>query len=76
MDLKDIANNKKLLEVGRAAIEDKLIEFRDSRISQIRGNGLVIREYNGEPSSVIRFGPETALYIGLKAIAEHLEGSA
>lgn len=67
------ANDKELLEVGRKAIEERLIEFRDSRFSELmRGNGLVIREKDGKDSSIIRFGPETALYIGLKAMAEHL----
>lgn len=57
------------LEVGRKAIEDALIEYRDSRISEpFRGNGLVIREKDGTESSVIRFGPETALRIGIRAM--------
>lgn len=73
MNLKAIAENKELLEVGRAAIEKVLIEWRESRLSEFnRGNGLVIREKDGSHSSIIRFGPETALSIGLKAIAEKL----
>lgn len=72
--LNEIADNEELLEVGRKAIEDTLIEWRDNRLSEfMRGNGLVIREKDGSESSIIRFGPETALSIGLKAIAKHLE---
>lgn len=72
--LKQIAENDELLEVGRKAIEDQLIEWRDMRLSQMgRGNGLVIREKDGGDSHIIRFGPEIALRTGLKAIAEHLE---
>jgi Lar family restriction alleviation protein len=57
------------LEIGRKAIEDTLIEWRDERLSEpMRGNGLVIREKDGTKSDVIRFGPETALRIGLKAM--------
>ncbi len=57
------------LEVGRKAVEDTLIEWRDSRLSEpLRGNGLVVREKGGTDSSIIRFGPETALRIGNKAI--------
>lgn len=71
-ELERIASDGKLLEVGRKAIEKTLLSFRDSRISQIRGNGLVIREKDGADSSVIRLGPEDALRIGLKAIAKEL----
>lgn len=71
--IKEIANDKGLLEIGRAAVEKVLIEWRDSRLSEpFRGNGLVIREQDGRESATIRFGPETCLMIGLKAIAEHL----
>ncbi len=69
-----VAEDKKLLEIGRKAVEDALIDFRESRISQmLRGNGLVIREKDGTDSSMIRLGPEDGLRIGLKAIAAHLE---
>lgn len=70
VSLSDVAADEELLEVGRRAIEVSLVQFRDGRISELgRGNGLVIREANGLDSSVIRFGPETALRIGLKAMA-------
>jgi len=69
--LEKIALDDELLEIGRKAIEDQLIEWRDSRLSEFnRGNGLVIRERDGSDSSVIRFGPETALRLGLLAIAK------
>lgn len=72
--LKAIAEDETLLEIGRKAIEDTLIEWRDGRMSELgRRNGLVIREKDGSESAVIRFGPETALRIGMKAIAKHLE---
>lgn len=74
MNLSKIYEDTALLEVGRKAIEQTLIEWRDSRLSEfMRGNGLVIREKDGTDSSVIRFGPETALRIGLMAIEEHLK---
>ncbi len=60
-----------LLEIGRKAIEDVLIEWRDDRLSMLgRANGLVIKEKDGGDSSIIRFGPEMALKIGLKAMAQ------
>ena len=71
------ADDDSLLEVARSAIEDRLIEFRESRLSQpLRGNGCVVREKNGEASDIIRFGPEIAVQIGLRAIAVELERRA
>lgn len=58
-------------ERGRLAVEDVLIEFRDMRLSvPLRNNGLVCKERNGDPSSVIRLPIEEALRIGMKAIME------
>lgn len=56
------------LEVARLAIEDTLVDFRDSRIFVSRNNGLVIKERDGKDSSIIRLGSEDALRIGIKAI--------
>jgi hypothetical protein len=73
VNLLKIAEDQELLEIGRKAIEDALIEFRDDRLSTpMRGNGLVIREKDGKDSSIIRMGPEMALSIGLKAIHQKL----
>jgi len=72
--LKEISENAELLEIGRKAIEDTLLSFRNGRISLLgRGNGLVIREKSGDASEVIRMGPEDALRVGMKAIDEHLQ---
>ena len=74
MDLIDLADNLQLLEVGRKAVEDTLVVFRNSRISQLnRNNGLVIKEYNGDDSSIIRLGTEGALRIALIAIDRYLK---
>ena len=73
-ELRNIADNNELLEIARKAIEDVLVEHRDSRLAVFgRANGLVIREVNGKDSDVIRFGSETAVSIGLKAIANRLD---
>jgi hypothetical protein len=71
-ELRELADNGKLLEIGRKAIEDELIEWRDSRRATLRNNGFTVREMNGEASSIIRFGPEVGLRIALRAIAEHI----
>lgn len=68
-----VAESTELLDIARRAIEDALLELRNSRISVVRNNGLVIREIDGTPSNVIRMGPEIAMRIGLKAIADYLE---
>ena len=68
-EVADALLSNEYLEIGRKAIEDVLVEWRDRRLSECtRGNGLVIREKGGGDSSIIRFGPETALRIGLKAM--------
>jgi len=72
-DLKEVAEDKELLEVGRLAVEDVLIEYRDGRISVFRNNGLVVKERDGEASSVIRLGTEDALRIALLAMVKHLD---
>lgn len=69
--LDEIIESPELLEIARQAIENTLIDFRDSRIFVLRNNGLVCKEKDGTDSSVIRLGPEHAVKIGLKAIKEH-----
>jgi hypothetical protein len=71
-ELSLLADSVELMEIGRQAIENELVEWRDSRMFQPRNNGFVIRESNGEASSCIRFGPEVGVRIALKAIAAHL----
>ena len=75
-ELRKLAGDQKLMwEVPRKAIEDALIEWRDSRLSLLgRNNGLVVKEADGTESSVIRLGPEDAVVIGLRSLAAHLEG--
>lgn len=69
MKIDELLKNEAMLEIGRKAVEDTLIEFRDSRISVfMRGNGLVIREKDGTESSCIRLGIDDALRIALKAV--------
>jgi hypothetical protein len=74
--LRGVADDDHLMEVARQAVENTLVEWRDDRISELRrNNGLVIKERDGTASDVIRFGPETAMRIGLTAIAEFLARS-
>ena len=69
MTLEELLEREDLIEVGRKAVEETLIYFRDNRVSLMgKGNGLVCREKDGEVSSIIRLGTEDALRIALKAI--------
>lgn len=71
--LRYVAADACLLEIGRKAVEDLLVELRDDRVAQLRNNGLVIKEADGKSSDTIRLGPEDALRTGLLAIAAALE---
>lgn len=74
MKLEELAENDELLEIGRKAVEDVLVDMRDSRLSIMgRNNGLIIRERDGSDSHIIRLGTEQALSIALKAIAAELD---
>lgn len=73
--LREVSDDRELLEVARMAIEDTLIGLRDGGIGMVRNNGLVVKWADGSPSDIIRLGPEGALRIGLDAIARHLEMS-
>ena len=74
--LRAMADDSELLwNVARKAIEDELVEWRDSRMFVLRNNGFVISEKDGSPSQIIRFGPETGVRIALLALARHVEES-
>jgi hypothetical protein len=74
--LQSISENDQLLETARRAIENVLIEWRDSRLSVLgRRNGLVVYEKDGRESPTIRMGSETAVRIGLRAIADRLRAT-
>lgn len=71
MTSQDIGINEDALTAAHLAVEDVLIDMRDSRISTMGcGNGFVIREKNGEASSIIRLGTREGLRIAIKAYLE------
>ncbi|MBF6213741.1 hypothetical protein IU487_22245 [Nocardia puris] len=73
--LRGIAADRELLRIAHCKIQDALIEFRDRRISLPgRGNGLVVREANGEESSMIRMSVQDAVRLAINAIADELAG--
>ena len=69
-----ILENPELLETARKGIEDQLIDLRDSRIGILNaGNGLVVREKDGESSSIIRMPTLTAIECAFRIILEKLQ---
>ncbi len=67
-----VIDSEELLEIARQAIENELVERRDSCISILRRNGCSIRNKDGSASSIIRMSHEEAMTVGLKAIIQHL----
>lgn len=74
--LRRLAGDAELMEVGRKAVENELVEWRDNTRFMPRNNGLTIRNRDGSESGIVRFGPEVGVAIALRAIAEHLETKA
>lgn len=60
------------IETARRRLEDVLIELRDMRVSidpgPRYGHGLVVKESDGKPSSMIRLATGEAIAMALKAI--------
>jgi hypothetical protein len=72
--LRRIANDAELLTAAHLAVEDALVEFRDSRLSVIGpANGFVIKERDGTPSPIMRLGTRGGIRIALLGIADALE---
>lgn len=66
--------NEDALTVAHQAVEDVLIHFRDERISVLgHGNGFVVLERDGKPSSMIRLGTRDGLKIAIRAYLEAVE---
>lgn len=60
--------NQEALTAAHLAVEDMLVEMRDARIGVLgRGNGFIINEYDGSPSSIMRLGTREGLRIGIEA---------
>jgi hypothetical protein len=66
-DRRAVQLDDRALSVARRVVEDTLVDFRDRRISVDAGNGLVIREADGEWSSMTRLSTVDGLRIGIAA---------
>jgi hypothetical protein len=60
------------LEAARLAVEDALVEMRDSCMSVPNNNGFVIKERDGSLSSIIRLSTAMGLQIGIEAYLKAL----
>ena len=74
--LAERVRDSEVQETARRAVEDELIEWRDEgRSMPFRNNGCVVKYKDGTPTDIIRFGPETAVVVGVDAIKAHLSAA-
>jgi len=68
--------DERALTLAHKAVEDVLIEFRDSGIGVLgRANGFVVRHKDGTDSPIMRLGTRDGLRIGIRAYLEALAAS-
>lgn len=72
--VRELADDPKLMAAVHLKIENMLIDMRDSRMSVMNANGLTVREADGSPSDTIRIGTRWAVQIAVRAIADELAG--
>jgi hypothetical protein len=66
--------SEEALTAAHKAVEDVLVELRDQQISVLdRGNGFVIRDPDGQPSSIMRLSARDGLRIGIAAYLSRLD---
>lgn len=70
--VRDLADDPGLMTAAHLKIESMLLDMRDSRVSNMSANGLVVREADGTPSDAIRIGTRWAVQIAVRAIADEL----
>lgn len=62
------------IQRAHIALEDQLIEMRDSRLSMLGpANGLVVREKDGAPSDVIRIPTARAIRAAIPVLLDGIE---
>lgn len=76
--LRAIADDPDLMVAAHLAVEDHLVELRDSCMfiggpDSLPANGFVIREKDGSPSEIIRLGTKPGIRMALKAIADKIQ---
>lgn len=67
--------NADALTAAHVAVENELIERRDSRMFVLGpANGFVVKERDGQDSPIMRIGTRDGLAIGIKAYLAAVEG--
>lgn len=79
--LRRMADDPLTLTAAHLALENILVDMRDSGISIMNmnggpANGLVIRYRDGTPSDIIRLGTRDAVRLTLEAVADDLDSRA
>ena len=64
------------LTKAHVAVEEEVIDRRDRRIFVLHANGVVVREADGQDSSIMRMGTREALAYGICAYLEALGGAS
>lgn len=63
----EIQINPVALEAGRLAVEDALVDMRDSGMFMLGNNGFIIRNRDSSESCVLRMNTAMGLRIGIQA---------
>jgi hypothetical protein len=76
--LRQIADDPDLMQAVHLAVEDHLIELRDSGMMiggamGLPANGFAVRNKDGSPSEIIRLGTRPGIQYALRALADHLD---
>ncbi len=68
--------DEEALTAAHLAVEDVLIEMRDSCMFILgRANGFVVNEYDGTPSSIMRLGTRDGLRLGIQAYLKAIKAA-
>lgn len=76
--LRRIADDPELMTAVHLAVEDHLIELRDSGMiiggpSGLPANGFAVRNKDGSPSEIIRLGTRLGIQYALNALAARID---
>jgi hypothetical protein len=72
--LRELAERPEMMTAAHLAIENELIEMRDSGIFiGPHANGLAVKNKDGSPSPVIRMGTRMAIQMILRVLADQVE---
>ena len=75
-DLLSLLENEDAMRAARQAVENAMLDLRDSRISLLGcGHGMVARERDGKESFVIRMATRDVLHVALTAMAKQIGGA-